>query len=172
MGINHDVEVSARKFWLFFIAVYCLPFLSTIFTTVAGKNKYFIEAEPIAIVRWNQSHFYFTLLYYSTIASFYHIWSRERAKYETVIHCSVPVWPVLNRANTDGTAVFKWKKLFSSQYNAWEFSLSSLVTRHLVYPSNKDLWLAFCAFYIVRTHPEEQMMHFFKTPFPNKIEAK
>ena len=29
--------------------------------------------------------------YYSTIASFYHIWSRERAKYETVIHCSVPV---------------------------------------------------------------------------------
>ena len=29
--------------------------------------------------------------YYSTIASFHHIWSRERAKYETVIHCSVPV---------------------------------------------------------------------------------
>ena len=29
--------------------------------------------------------------YYSTIAPFYHIWSRERAKYETVIHCSVPV---------------------------------------------------------------------------------
>ena len=32
--------------------------------------------------------------YYSTMMSFYHIWSRERAKYETVIHCSVPVWPV------------------------------------------------------------------------------
>ena len=32
-----------------------------------------------------------TYAYYSTIASFYHIWSRERAKYETVIHCSVPV---------------------------------------------------------------------------------
>ena len=32
-----------------------------------------------------------TAHYYSTIASFYHIWSRERAKYETVIHCSVPV---------------------------------------------------------------------------------
>ena len=31
------------------------------------------------------------LIVYSTIASFYHIWSRERAKYETVIHCSVPV---------------------------------------------------------------------------------
>ena len=30
-------------------------------------------------------------IYYSTIASFYHIWLRERAKYETVIHCSVPV---------------------------------------------------------------------------------
>ena len=29
--------------------------------------------------------------YYSTIASFYHIWSRERAQYETVIHCSVPI---------------------------------------------------------------------------------
>ena len=32
-----------------------------------------------------------TVVYYSTIASFYHIWSRERAKHETVIHCSVPV---------------------------------------------------------------------------------
>ena len=31
------------------------------------------------------------LYYYSTMMSFYHIWSRERAKYETVIHCSVPV---------------------------------------------------------------------------------
>ena len=30
-----------------------------------------------------------TVLYYSTIASFYHIWLSERAKYETVIHCSV-----------------------------------------------------------------------------------
>ena len=29
--------------------------------------------------------------YYSTMMSFYHIWSRERAKYETVIHSSVPV---------------------------------------------------------------------------------
>ena len=58
--------------------------------------------------------FYNNFHYYSTIASFYHIWSRERAKYDTVIHCSVPVWPVLNRANTDGTAVFKWKKFFSS----------------------------------------------------------
>ena len=28
---------------------------------------------------------------YSTMMSFYHILSRERAKYETVIDCSVPV---------------------------------------------------------------------------------
>ena len=37
---------------------------------------------------------YGKMTYYSTIASFYHIWSREREKYETVIHCNVPVWPV------------------------------------------------------------------------------
>ena len=30
-------------------------------------------------------------IYYSIMMSFYHIWSRERAKYETVIYCSVPV---------------------------------------------------------------------------------
>ena len=42
----------------------------------------------------------------------------------------------------------------------------------LFIPSNKDLWLAFCAVYIVRTRPEEQMMHFFKNTLPNKIEAK
>ena len=42
----------------------------------------------MAVKEWDN------LVYYSTIASFYHIWSRERAKYETVIHCSVPVRPV------------------------------------------------------------------------------
>ena len=31
--------------------------------------------------------------YYFAIAPFYHIWSRERAKYETVIRRSVPVSP-------------------------------------------------------------------------------
>ena len=41
-------------------------------------------------------------LYYSTIMSFYHIRSRERAKYEAVIHRSVLVKPVYNRANTGG----------------------------------------------------------------------
>ena len=30
-------------------------------------------------------------IYYSTIMSFHQIRSRERAKYETVIHCNVPV---------------------------------------------------------------------------------
>ena len=40
--------------------------------------------------------------YYSTIMSFYHIRSREQAKYEAVIHCSVLVKPVYNRANTGG----------------------------------------------------------------------
>ena len=33
----------------------------------------------------------FSLIYYSTIMSFHQIRSRERAKYETVIHCNVPV---------------------------------------------------------------------------------
>ena len=62
-GINNEVEVSTSKYGLFFIAVNCLPFLSTIFATIAGKNKYFIEAETIVFVRRNQWHFYFTLLY-------------------------------------------------------------------------------------------------------------
>ena len=35
-----------------------------------------------------------TSFYYSTIAPVYHIWSRERANYETVIHCSVLDRPV------------------------------------------------------------------------------
>ena len=38
------------------------------------------------------------VIYYSTIMSFHQIRSRERAKYKTVIHCSVPVY---NRANAD-----------------------------------------------------------------------
>ena len=38
--------------------------------------------------------------------------------------------------------------------------------------SNKDLWLAFCAVYIVHMCPEGQMMlFFFKTLLPNKLEA-
>ena len=36
----------------------------------------------------------FRHIYYSTMMSFYHIRSREGAKYQAVIHCSVPVWPV------------------------------------------------------------------------------
>ena len=41
-------------------------------------------------------------IYYSTIMSFHQIRSRERAKYTTVTHCSVPLWLVYNyRENTD-----------------------------------------------------------------------
>ena len=36
----------------------------------------------------------FAVIYYSTVAPFHHIWSREHAKYETIMLCSVPVWPV------------------------------------------------------------------------------
>ena len=50
------------------------PFSNTTKAKIASHGKSFIK-----------------MIYYSTIASFYHIWSRERAKYETVIHCSVPV---------------------------------------------------------------------------------
>ena len=34
--------------------------------------------------------------------------------------------------------------------------------------SNEDLWLAFCAVYIFRTRPEEQMMFFFFQNTPGK----
>ena len=27
------------------------------------------------------------MVYYSTIAPFYHIWAKERAKYATLLHC-------------------------------------------------------------------------------------
>ena len=44
------------------------------------------KASNLAISRAVPVHF-FPHLYYSTITSFYHIWTRERAKYETVLHC-------------------------------------------------------------------------------------
>ena len=31
---------------------------------------------------------HFTIVFYSTITSFYHIRTRERAKYESILHCS------------------------------------------------------------------------------------
>ena len=34
----------------------------------------------------------FIIIYYSTVAPFHHIWSKERAKYEPVMLCNVPVW--------------------------------------------------------------------------------
>ena len=53
------------------------------------------------------------IIYYSTMMSFYHIWSRERAKYETVIHCSVPVWPVLEQSK------YGRKRQFFSERNCF-----------------------------------------------------
>ena len=47
------------------------------------------------------------------------------------------------------------------------FSLVSLFIQ-----SNKDLWLAFCAVYIVHTGPEGQMMHFCQNTLTKYIEAK
>ena len=35
-----------------------------------------------------------TPFYYSTVVLFYRITARERAKYASVLHCTVPVWPV------------------------------------------------------------------------------
>ena len=51
------------------------------------------------------------LFYYSTIASFYLIWSRELAKYETVIHCSVSVWPVLEQSEYGRNGSFSMKEI-------------------------------------------------------------
>ena len=47
------------------------------------------------------------VLYYSTITPFYHIWSREHAKYEKVIYCGAPVGTVENRVNMAGTGIFQ-----------------------------------------------------------------
>ena len=49
----------------------------------------------IANTLWAANNF--KMHYYSTIMSFHQIRPRERAKYKTVIHCSVLVWPVYNR---------------------------------------------------------------------------
>ena len=43
------------------------------------------------VVKWIRTCVSAKWLYYSTIMSFYHIRSRERAKYEAVIHCCVLV---------------------------------------------------------------------------------
>ena len=46
----------------------------------------------------------------------------------------------------------------------------SLVIR--LYNQIKDIWLAFCAVYIVRKRHEGQMIHFLETFLPHKIESK
>ena len=38
------------------------------------------------------------LSYYSTVASFYRIGARQRAKHASVLNCTIPVWPVFNFA--------------------------------------------------------------------------
>ena len=70
----HDLSVSRRS-----IICLSLRLREIIALLATDKSRYF--AQPRSII----------VNYYSTMMSFYHIWSRERAKYETVIHCSVPV---------------------------------------------------------------------------------
>ena len=41
-----------------------------------------------------------------------------------------------------------------------------------LYNHIKDIWLAFCAVYIVRKHPEGQMMHFLETLYSYQIKLK
>ena len=64
---------------------------------VSGPSSFFdLQFEPDLVNIENIIKYY-----YSTIVSFHQTRSRERAKYATEIHWSVPVWPVYNRANTD-----------------------------------------------------------------------
>ena len=93
-------------------------------------------------------------LYYSTITPFYHIWSSERAKYETVIHCSVT------------EQIRKERELFNErscfQHHAKPENLVyhplSLVISHI--SSNKGHVAGFLCF-LRRSHPEGQRMDFF-----------
>ena len=56
------------------------------------------------------------VFYYSTIMSFYHISSRERVKYETVLHC---------RTEQIRTGLeFSMNEIVLTRYKAREFSLS------------------------------------------------
>ena len=80
-----DLSVSRRS-----IICLSLRLRQIIDLLATDKSRYFAQPRPIIAN------------YYSTIMSFYHIRSREQAKYEAVIHCSVLVWPVYNRANTGG----------------------------------------------------------------------
>ena len=60
-----------------------------------GGNHAFFRDNKASI--WKKAPY---IANYSTIMSFHQIRSRERAKYDTVIHCSVLVRPVYNRVNT------------------------------------------------------------------------
>ena len=79
-GTGHKMQTLS----VVFLTLHCCEYLER------QIYERLLNSEPsIAKLIWNKS--YDIYIYYSTIASFYHIWSRERAKYETVIHCSVPV---------------------------------------------------------------------------------
>ena len=54
---------------------------------------FYLNSYTDTLVLFVKNNSIITIVYYSTMMSFYHIWSRERAKYETVIHCSVPTKP-------------------------------------------------------------------------------
>ena len=54
------------------------------------------------------------------------------------------------------------KEFFSADAKPEDLACHRLSLVILFIQSNKDLWLAFGAVYIVRTRPEGQMTHFFK----------
>ena len=94
-----------------------------------------------------------TPVYYSTITSFYHIWSRERAKYETVLHCRT------EQIRTD--LEFSMNEIVFNKIQSPRIQLViACLSSFRLYNQIKDIWLAFCVVYIVRKRPEGQMMLF------------
>ena len=103
-----------------------------------------------------------TSVYYSTNMPFYHIWSRECAKHKMVIHCKCPGLTGLEQSK------YRRKKSFSIKGIIFDMTQSRRIKLVIACHSSfrlsnqiKDTWLAFCAVYIVSTHPEGQMMLFF-----------
>ena len=56
---------------------------------------------------------------------------------------------------------FNERDLFQQDAKPENLACHRLSLVILFIQSNEDLWLAFCAVYIVHTFPEGQMMHFF-----------
>ena len=78
---NFDYDVSVRPS----ARPPVRPPVQTVWVEV-GRQDSLWGRECSASFRCNNNNHY-----YSTITPFNHIWSKERAKYDTVIHCSVPV---------------------------------------------------------------------------------